>query len=493
MTQADIDPDETRREGQVVHVETPSIGIDGDVLNGAALSGAGVFDMHHPPSNELISDCVHCGFCLPTCPTYLLWGEEMDSPRGRVYLMKMGKEGSVPLDDTYAKHFDACLGCMACVTACPSGVQYDKLIESVRPQLERNHKRRWDDRAFRGMIFSLFPYPSRLRVAAVLGAAYERIGGHRLLERSGVLKVLPQRLQAIEALMPPADIRNLAKRTPAFTPAAGTARRRVGFLTGCVQRVFFSDVNAATVRVLTAEGCEVVAPRAQRCCGALSAHAGREPEALDRARGIIDVFASTGVDTIVANVAGCGSSLKEYGHLLRDDPAYAEKAAAFSAKVLDVSELLAELAAESGPVAPRHPIEARVAYHDACHLGHAQGVRAQPRAVLSSIPGLQVTDIPEAEICCGSAGIYNLVNPEPAEELGRRKVDNVLSVRPDALATSNPGCLLQIRRFWPGDLPMFHPVELLDASIRGVDPIDAVGRRRQLERYDARTAEPGTF
>jgi glycolate oxidase iron-sulfur subunit len=297
----------------------------------------------------------------------------------------------------------------------------------------------------------------------VLGAGYQRFGGHRLLERSGLLARLPKRLQAMEALLPPTRLGDLARRTPAFTPAVGMARRRVGLLTGCVQRVFFGDVNAATVRVLTAEGCDVVAPRAQRCCGALSEHAGREPEALDRARRLIDVFADTGVDTIVTNVAGCGSSLKEYGRLLADDPRYAARAATFSAKVRDVSELLAELE----PVAPRHPIDARLAYHDACHLGHAQGVRAQPRAVLRTVPGLTVLDIPEAEICCGSAGIYNLVEPEAAEELGRRKVAGVLSVAPDALATSNPGCLLQIRRYWPGDLPMFHVVEVVDASIRG--------------------------
>ena len=468
----------------------------------------GVFDAHHPPADERISDCVHCGFCLPTCPTYALWGEEMDSPRGRVYLMKVGKEGSVEMDPTYVQHFDYCLGCLACVTACPSGVKYDELIEAVRPQIERNHKRRWDDRAFRGLIFSLFPYPSRLRVAAALGAAYERVNGHSLLERSGLLRLLPKRLQAMEALMPPARLRDLAKRTPEFTPATGTARRRVGFLTGCVQRVFFSDVNAATVRVLAAEGCDVVAPRSQRCCGALSEHGGREPEALDRARALIDGFEGTDVDTVAVNVAGCGSSMKEYGRLLRDDPAYADRAAAFSAKVRDVSELLAELE----PVAARSPIEARLAYHDACHLGHAQGVRAEPRAVLRTIPGLQVTDIPEAEICCGSAGIYNLVNPEPAEELGRRKVANVQAVAPDALATANPGCLLQIRRHLQEgngpDLPMFHPVELLDASIRGVDPIAAgranavrddtsskPRRRRGLRRpsYDARSSEPGRF
>ncbi|RFU22012.1 (Fe-S)-binding protein [Geodermatophilus marinus] len=458
--------------------------------------GAGLFDLHHPPSAELISDCVHCGFCLPTCPTYALWGEEMDSPRGRIYLMKLGREGAVALDDTYVQHFDACLGCMACVTACPSGVQYDKLIEAVRPQLERHHRRERHDRLFRAAVFALFPHPGRLRVAAVLGAAYQRSGARRLLHRGRLWSLLPDRLQAVEELMPPARLRRLAARTPEVTPAVGTRRRRVGFLTGCVQRVFFADVNAATVRVLAAEGCEVVAPRAQRCCGALSEHAGREPEALARARRLIDVFAATDVDAIVANVAGCGSTLKEYGRLLRDDPAYAERAADFSAKVRDVSELLAELE----PVAPRHPVEGRLAYHDACHLGHAQGVRAQPRAVLRTIPGLQVTDIPEAEICCGSAGIYNLVQPGPAGELGRRKVEKVLSVAPDALATANPGCLLQIRRYWPGDLPMFHPVELLDASIRGVDPIAAArapgGRRRPpwlRRRHEARTAEPGRF
>jgi glycolate oxidase iron-sulfur subunit len=468
-------PTERRDEDQRVHVEHEP-------------GETGIFDAHHPPADELISDCVHCGFCLPTCPTYALWGEEMDSPRGRVYLMKLGKEGAVPLDDTYMQHFDACLGCLACVTACPSGVKYDELIEAVRPQLERNHRRDPADRLFREAIFQLFPYPSRLRVAALFGAVYERAGVHRLLQGAGVLRRLPDRLQAVESLMPPARLRDVIRRVPEFTRAQGRPRRRVGMLTGCVQRVFFSDVNAATVRVLAAEGCDVYAPRTQRCCGALSEHAGREPEALARARRLIDTFEGTGVETIAANVAGCGSTMKEYGRLLRDDPAYAEKAAAFSAKVRDVSELLAEL----GPAAVRHPIPARVAYHDACHLAHGQGIRAEPRAVLRSIPELEVTDIPEAEICCGSAGIYNLVMPDAGAELGRRKVANVTSVRPDALATANPGCLLQIRRHLSG-LPMFHPIELLDASLRGTDPIRA-GRARSVgPPFDARTSEPGTF
>jgi glycolate oxidase iron-sulfur subunit len=448
----------------------------------------GIFDAHHPPADERISDCVHCGFCLPTCPTYALWGEEMDSPRGRIYLMKLGKEGSVPLDDTYAQHFDACLGCMACVTACPSGVRYDELIEAVRPQLERNYRRSLADRLFRGMIFQLFPYPTRLRAAAVGGALYQRVGGRYLLERSGLRKRLPARLQAVEELMPPARLRGLTRRLPAFTPAQGTRRRRVAMLEGCVQRVFFRDVNEATARVLAAEGCDVMVPRAQRCCGALSEHAGREPEALARARRLIDVFERADVDAIAVNVAGCGSTMKEYGRLLRDDPQYAERAAAFSAKVRDISEVLADLE----PVAPRHPIEARVAYHDACHLGHSQRVRLQPRAVLRTIPGLEVTDIPEADICCGSAGIYNMVQPDAGAELGRRKIANVMSVRPDAVATGNPGCLLQIQRYLPGPVPLFHPIQLVDASIRGVDPIQA-RERRATARYDARTPQPGRF
>ncbi len=468
-------PADRREEDQRVNVDHP----DGDT---------GIFDAHHPPTDERISDCVHCGFCLPTCPTYALWGEEMDSPRGRIYLMKLGKEGAVPLDDTYVQHFDACLGCMACVTACPSGVRYDELIEAVRPQLERNHRRRRSDRLFREMIFQTFPYPSRLRVAAAFGALYQRLDGHRRLERAGLLRRLPERLQAVEALMPPVKARNLLRRPPRFVPARGPARLRVGMLTGCVQRVFFPDVNAATIRVLAAEGCDVVVPRAQRCCGALSEHAGREQEALARARRLIDAFGQSGVDAVVVNVAGCGSTMKEYGRLLRDDPRYAERAAAFSAKVRDVTEVLAELA----PRAPRHRIEGRLAYHDACHLGHAQGVRAAPRAVLRTIPGLEVTDIPEPEICCGSAGIYNMVMPEAGADLGRRKSANVVAVDPDAVAIANPGCLLQIRRYLPPGVPLFHPVELVDASIRGADPINA--RPRGPGRaHDPHTSEPGTF
>lgn len=410
---------------------------------------------------------MHCGFCLPTCPTYAVWGEEMDSPRGRVYLMQLAREGAIGIDATFARHFDACLGCMACVTSCPSGVQYDRLLEAVRPQVERNFKRRRGDRAFRALVFGLFPHPGRLRVAATLGAVYQKIGLRALARRVGLLGRLPPRLQALEALLPPLTLRSLWARIPNHTSAIGPPRRRVGLLTGCVQRVVFGDVNAATVRVLAAEGCDVVAPRAQGCCGALLLHAGREPEALDRARALIDVFGETGVDTIVVNVAGCGSSMKAYAELLSDDPAYADKAKDFTSRVRDVSELLADLE----PQAARHPIGARVAYHDACHLAHTQGVRIQPRELLRAIPGLEVVDTPDAEICCGSAGIYNLVEPEAAAELGRRKAAGMATVKPDAVATANAGCLLQIRRYLGEGVPLFHPIELVDASIRGVDPM----------------------
>ncbi len=427
------------------------------------------FDEHHPPDPELIADCVHCGFCLPTCPTYLLWGEEMDSPRGRIQLMKMASQGEVGMTEHFVQHIDQCLGCMACVTACPSGVQYDKLIEATRPQIERRYPRKANDRFFRAALFKLFPYPQRLRTLLPLLWVYQKLGMERLVESPIGRRILPRRLSGMATVLPPVHLGGEGARTLPYIPAQGERRRRVGVLLGCVQRVFFDDVNASTIRVLAAEGCDVIVPQTQGCCGALSVHAGREDEGLDFARRLIDAFERAEVDTIVVNVAGCGSTLKDYGHLLRDDPAYAERARAFSAKVRDVSELLAELE----PVAPRHPIAARVAYHDACHLAHGQGVRKQPRAVLRGIPGLEVVDIPEGEICCGSAGVYNLLEPAPARELGERKARNILGTHPDALVAANPGCLLQIGASLKAQgrtLPMLHPVELVDASIRGIVP-----------------------
>jgi glycolate oxidase iron-sulfur subunit len=433
------------------------------------------FDNHRPPEPDLINDCVHCGFCLPTCPTYLLWGEEMDSPRGRIYLMSMASEGEIGMTDEFVRHMDLCLGCMACVTACPSGVQYEKLIESTRAQVERRYERSFYDDAFRSLLFALFPHPERLRAALPFLWLYQQSGLKKVLRSPLAQRLIPARLLGMEAVLPPVSLDALTAKSSPFTPARGKARRRVGLLSGCVQRVFFDPVNAATIRVLTAEGCDVVVPEEQGCCGALNFHAGREDGGLERARLLIDTFERAEVDTIVVNAAGCGSTLKEYGYLLRDDPAYAERAKQFSERVRDISELLAELE----PIAPRGPVPLRVAYHDACHLGHAQGVRRQPRAVLRGIPGLELLDIPEADICCGSAGIYNLVQPDAANDLGARKALNILDTNPELIATANPGCLLQIGAAlgrMDVTIPTVHPVEIVDASIRGVIPAAWLGR-----------------
>ena len=418
------------------------------------------FDDHRPPRLDLINDCVHCGFCLPTCPTYVVWGEEADSPRGRIYLMETGLAGE-PMTDSMVQHFDRCLGCMACVTACPSGVRYDRLIEDTRAQVERRHPRTRAERLLRGAIFRLFPYPRRLRLLRGPLRAYQASGVRRLL---GPLLARTPTLATLESLAP--RLRR-PERLPERVPAVGPRRAVVGMLTGCVQRAFFPDVNAATARVLAAEGCDVVLPRAQGCCGALSVHTGREAEAQRFARSLIDAFEDAGVDYLVVNAAGCGSSLKEYGDLLRDDPSYAERATALAAKVRDVSEVLVEL----GPVAPRHPLPLSVAYHDACHLAHAQGVRAQPRRLLADIPGLSLREIASAEICCGSAGVWNVLNPEPARELGDRKARDVLATGADLLVTANPGCLMQVAAAVHragGVIGLAHTVQVLDASIRGL-------------------------
>jgi glycolate oxidase iron-sulfur subunit len=432
------------------------------------------FDDHHPPRLDLVNDCVHCGFCLPTCPTYVLWGEEMDSPRGRIYLMQQGLEGE-PLTDAMALHFDRCLGCMACVTACPSGVQYDKLIEDTRQQLERRHPRNRRDRALRGAIFKLFPYPKRLRLLRGPLRAYQATGLQRLVGRTGLLDRLAPTLSTLESLAP--RLRR-PERLPERVPARGARRAVVGMLTGCVQHAFFPDVNAATARVLAAEGCDVVVPRVQGCCGALSVHNGREAEAQRFARALVDAFAGTGIDYFVVNAAGCGSTLKEYGKLLADDPAYAARAAAFSRGVRDLSEVLVEL----GPVAERHPLPVTVAYHDACHLAHAQGVRAQPRELLRGIPGLELREIADAEICCGSAGVWNVLNPEPARQLGERKARDVLATGAQLLVTANPGCLMQVaaaiqRLDNTRDVSLAHTANVLDASIRALPVEQLLGRR----------------
>jgi glycolate oxidase iron-sulfur subunit len=428
---------------------------------------ASSFDAHHPPNKELLADCVHCGFCLPACPTYVLWGEEMDSPRGRIYMMQKATNGEAPLNEAFKRHIDRCLGCMACMTACPSGVQYGKLIEDTRAQVERNIPREASDWWFRRILFATFPHASRLRILALPLRVYQRSGLQRLVRGSGLLNLLPKRFAAMEALLPMVPA-NYSAKMPVRIAAAGAARRRVGMLSGCVQQVFFAHVNAATARVLTAEGCEVIVPASQECCGALLLHSGLEGQATEMAKKMIAVFEAVEVDTIVINAAGCGSTMKEYGHLLRDDPVWAERARAFSAKCKDIAEVLCELE----PVAPRHPLALRVAYHDACHLRHAQGIFQEPRQVLRNVPGLEIVEIAEASLCCGSAGVYNLLQPEPAEQLGDRKVANLLQTRASVVVSANPGCLLQLmsslRRRGEKAMPAFHVVELLDASIRGI-------------------------
>jgi glycolate oxidase iron-sulfur subunit len=420
---------------------------------------------------------VHCGFCLPTCPTYLLWGEEMDSPRGRIHLMSQHADGT-PLSGEMVQHFDRCLGCMACVTSCPSGVQYDKLIEVTRAQVEHEHPRRRADRALREAIFSVFPYPRRLRALRLPLRAYQRSGLSRLVRGSGLLERLSPTLAAMERLAPPPG---RAARLPERVPAQGTRRARVAMLTGCVQGEFFPQVNAATARVLAAEGCEVLIPKAQGCCGALSLHSGRDDEAKDFARATMAAFESA--DVVVVNSAGCGSAMKDYAGLFGADPDWADRAATLTRKTRDLAEFLVEL----GPRAVRRPLPITVAYHDACHLAHAQGVRSQPRELLAGIPELEVREVPDPEICCGSAGVYNLLQPVAAKELGDRKAAGVRATEAELLVAANPGCSLQIatalRRISgdaagdargaanggaPGDIRVAHTAEVLDASLRGI-------------------------
>jgi glycolate oxidase iron-sulfur subunit len=438
-----------------------------------------------------VKDCVHCGFCLPACPTYSLWGEEMDSPRGRIYLVSQLLDGA-PLTPAAGEHFDRCLGCMACMTACPSGVQYDQIIEAAREWTEAADEEPPDngsaglgpagvapggalpevrrplrDRLTRAGIFALFPYPQRLRVAIAPLRALQRTGADRLIARTGLVgRVSPAAEQALR-LAPPAARPRPAGRFPVRVAARGERRAVVGMLTGCVQSVFFPRVNAATARVLAAEGCDVIIPRAQGCCGALSLHSGRAAEGIRFAQQTIETFEAARVDAIVVNSAGCGSAMKEYERLFADSPAWAERAAALSAKVRDLAEFLDAL----GPVAERHPVAVRAAYHDACHLAHAQRITAAPRALLRGIPELELVELRDAGTCCGSAGVYNLLQPDAAREFGSWKADAVTASGAALLISANPGCTLQISSELAArgvSLRTAHTAEVLDASINGV-------------------------
>lgn len=418
-----------------------------------AVTGRRGLDIAHI---ERLADCVHCGLCLTACPTYLELGNEADSPRGRIHLMQMLASGEVAATADVVGHLDRCLGCRACESACPSGVRYGSVLEAARVSLRRHAPGPWRARLQRRVVESLMPYPGRLRRA---------LTPVRLLEERGLRPHLERVSRWVRLLPEPPPSEAVRRRSGTTLPASGTRRARIAFFEGCVTQVMFPQLNEATLRVLVRNGCEVTVPAAQGCCGALQLHGGDRRAAQAQARRNLQAFA-TDLDAIVVNTAGCGALLKEYGELLADDPTYAASAAAFAAKVRDVSEVLVEL----GPVAPLRPLPLRVAYHDACHLAHGQGIRAQPRAVLAAIPGVELVELDESEVCCGSAGSYNLTQPAMADRLGRRKAEHVRASGAEVLAAGNPGCVLQIHnalRHLGHAIPVLHPIEILDAAYLG--------------------------
>jgi len=420
-------------------------------------------------------DCVHCGLCTSACPTYLETGDENNSPRGRIYLMRSVVDGRIDLTDTVQRHLDLCLDCRSCETACPSGVQYGRLIEPFRVD---THKRDvaagkqsggWFQKIF---LHGLFPYPNKLRWALAPARLMQALKLDRVIDATGLPKLLPGKLGRLYQQLPKLQPRG--KKLPHVLPAKGERRARVGLFTGCVAEAMFSQTNRATARVLQENGCDVVIPNTQGCCGAIHYHSGAEQPAIEFARNNAEAFLSENLDAIIINVAGCGAMLKDYHHLADEiegvDEATASHLSAFSEKVKDISEFLIEL----GPRPPKGEIPLTAAYHDACHLCHAQQIRSQPRELLSMIPGLKLVPLAESEICCGAAGSYNLTEPEMADRLGQRKVDNILKSEPQAVITCNAGCSLQIQAVLKKNkeaLPVYHPVDLLDCSYRGV-PIE---------------------
>ena len=396
---------------------------------------------------EWVRECVHCGLCLNACPTYLELATEMDSPRGRIYLVKGLADGSVALDDDVVRHLDLCLGCRACEPACPSGVRYGRIIEAARAYVERAAPRPWSARLRRAGILALFPYPRRLRPLLALAQAARGLG----------LWPLVTRVVASAALIPP---RRARPPLVGFHPARGRERARVGLHGGCVGAALFADVNAAAVRVLTHSGIAVLVPPQQACCGALHLHGGDPAGARRLARHNLAAF-PTGLDAVLVTAAGCGSAMKEYGQLFDGDPA-ARGARQFAARVRDVTEFLVDVAPR-----PARPLALRATYHDACHLGHAQGVRAAPRRLLASIAGLELVELDEADVCCGSAGSYNLTEPDMARRLRERKIDHIAATGATCVVAANPGCALQIRAGLAArglHVRVAHPVELLDEA-----------------------------
>jgi glycolate oxidase iron-sulfur subunit len=412
--------------------------------------------------------CVHCGFCLPSCPTYQVLGVEMDSPRGRIMQIEAADQGHIALDDPeFRKHMYLCLNCRACETACPSGVRYGILVEAARANIPPAGGR--ERLLRRAVLRGIFCHPGRVRAAGMALRFYQRAGMGRLGRRSGFFNLLPARLADLEALLPPARGPVLPRRLPETVPAVGARRYRVGLITGCVMNELFAGTNAATARVMARNGAEVVVPRRQVCCGALHLHSGEREMVRALARRTIDVFEPLDLDAVLINAAGCGSTLKEYGHLLADDRVYAARAARFAARVRDVNEFLAAI-----PFAPpAGAIRARVTYQDACHLAHAQRVRAQPRALLQAIPGVELVEMADSDTCCGSAGIYNITTPDLSMELLERRMDRLAATGAGILAVSNPGCQIQLSygvRKRGYRVEVAHPMDLLDRAYGGHQP-----------------------
>src|SRR3990172_8956479 len=424
------------------------------------------FDEIDQPSIDIIHDCVHCGFCLSACPTYLETGNELDSPRGRIYLMKSALEGRIPLGESLVKHLDLCLGCLACEPACPSGVRYGRLIESGRSQIERRYNRPLSQKFYRSFLFSLFPYPRRLKFLLPFLLLYQATGINRLIRSSRILHSLSKKLIHMEEMLPSIKFSSIFSSLPEVIPAKGRRRYRVALLTGCAQSVLFPEINSPTVRVLSQNGCEVIIPKNQGCCGALSLHSGRLSEARDFARSNIDVFEKLDVDAVIVNSAGCGSTMKEYGELLNNNPSYSRRAEGLSKKTKDVMEFLANI----GLQGELKELKLRVTFQDACHIAHAQRIKEHPRKVILQIPGIEFVELPESDLCCGSAGIYNLIEPEMADRLLERKISKLKETGAQVLVAGNPGCLLQIGmgiKRHGLSIKTAHPVELLDWAYQG--------------------------
>jgi glycolate oxidase iron-sulfur subunit len=422
--------------------------------------------LERPDAPQLfdLDRCVHCGLCLNACPTYRELHLEADSPRGRVYQMVQVAQGSATINPSYIEHLDLCLACRGCESACPSGVQYGRLIEAARAEIESVRERSWPGRVFRRLIFSrLLPSRTALRIAGRMLWVYQASGLRTLVRSTGLLKSLSPRLDDAERLSPAPEPPFFFRHYGSVYPAEGERRYRVALLGGCIANVSFARLNEATMRVLRKNGCEVTIPAAQTCCGALHVHSGLREDARALARRNIDAILDGGYDAIITNAAGCGSTLKEYGELLEHDPSYAARAQDFAECIKDISEFLASVPLN----APRGRLETTVTYQDSCHLAHGQKVRSAPRALLRAIPGLTFTEMPLSDLCCGSAGIYNLVQPEMASALLEKKMASANSTRATIIATANPGCMLQLRagveRHGTGQRVM-HVVELLDEA-----------------------------